>query len=351
MYDQQTLKTHFSEKVSIRTRDGHTLAGTWFPRSAGPARGAVIIQPAVAVPQRYYTDYAGFLADRGFDVLTFDYRGVGRSAPRRLRGYEATMRQWGERDLDAALRWADRSLSEGPRLAVCHSFGGQALGLSEAATDVLSGALLVASGSGWVGHWSGRARRRYERIWRRFVPALTSRAAFGYLPGWAGAGEDLPRGVAREWARWCLSEDHLLEHVPRARERFGWFPHPVRAIQLTDDDYAPAAAVDALLGWFGSAPVDKEIVSPQQLGVERIGHFGFFRERFRSTLWRRSAAWLEARGERQGQATAALVKATAAPKRRSGLDAGLVRVDAGTAGGRGADALVGDAVAAADLEG
>jgi len=32
---------------------------------------------------------------------------------------------------------------------------------------------------------------------------------------------------------------------------------------------------------------------PRELGAERIGHFGFFREQFRDTLWRDAADWLE----------------------------------------------------------
>ena len=34
-------------------------------------------------------------------------------------------------------------------------------------------------------------------------------------------------------------------------------------------------------------------VVPREVGAERIGHFGFFREQFRDTLWRDAADWLE----------------------------------------------------------
>ena len=35
-------------------------------------------------------------------------------------------------------------------------------------------------------------------------------------------------------------------------------------------------------------------VSPREVGAPAIGHFGFFRERFRDNLWRDAALWLEA---------------------------------------------------------
>ena len=35
-------------------------------------------------------------------------------------------------------------------------------------------------------------------------------------------------------------------------------------------------------------------VRPADAGVSRIGHFGFFREQFRDTLWADALAWLDA---------------------------------------------------------
>jgi len=32
--------------------------------------------PATGVPQAYYAKFAAYLAERGFKVLTFDYRGA-----------------------------------------------------------------------------------------------------------------------------------------------------------------------------------------------------------------------------------------------------------------------------------
>jgi predicted alpha/beta hydrolase len=38
----------------------------------------------------------------------------------------------------------------------------------------------------------------------------------------------------------------------------------------------------------GNAPAQ-----PHEVGAKAIGHFGFFRERFRDSLWREAADWLE----------------------------------------------------------
>ena len=44
-------------------------------------------------------------------------------------------------------------------------------------------------------------------------------------------------------------------------------------------------------GWLASATV-----TPADLQVRRIGHFGFFRDQFRQSLWPRAAAALAALG-------------------------------------------------------
>jgi predicted alpha/beta hydrolase len=88
--------------VEFAARDGYRLAGTLYrPRS--PNRRAVLFQAAAGVKQEYYGKFAEYLASRGFAALTFDYRGIGRSRPAKLRGFKARMRDWAELDIGGAL--------------------------------------------------------------------------------------------------------------------------------------------------------------------------------------------------------------------------------------------------------
>jgi predicted alpha/beta hydrolase len=129
-------------------------------------------------------------------------------------------------------------------------------------------------------------------IWRGLVPAAT--AAYGYLPGKLGLGHDLPSGVAREWARWCSQPGYLLSEHPAARARFAHFLKPVRLYSFTDDEYAPRRAVEELASLFVNAPIDSRRLEPRDLGVEKIGHFGFFRPRLERTLWSEALEFLNA---------------------------------------------------------
>lgn len=51
--------------------------------------------------------------------------------------------------------------------------------------------------------------------------------------------------------------------------------------------------IAGMVGVAGEARVDHRHVTPREVGAPAIGHFGFFRERFRDTLWRESAGWLK----------------------------------------------------------
>jgi predicted alpha/beta hydrolase len=240
------------------------------------------------VKRSYYGAFASWLATRGFDVVTFDYRGIGDSA-RCPDG--ATMRQWGELDLAAAVTWASRELTSGGtgRCAIVgHSVGGQMIGLLPEPERVRA-IVAVGAQSGDYRLWPLPSRLAMAALWYGVVPGVTH--AVGYLPGALGIGENLPEGVALEWARWCRTPGYLVGGDGAARrEGFARVRAPVLAFGIEDDPYAPPAAVDALLALYKNARVERRTV-PR--GRRRVGHFGFFRPRFHDTLWCDAAAFLQ----------------------------------------------------------
>jgi predicted alpha/beta hydrolase len=276
--------------LTIPATDGFALAGTCYTPEHPPA-ARVIIGAALGVRQRYYAAFARALAARGFEVITFDYRGIGASAPPRLRGFEARLQDWGTHDLAGALQWAFGRAPERPVLFIGHSVAGQVLPMAEGA-DRLAAILLVASQAGNLGHWSGRDRFRVELFWRGVVPVTTR--LLGRVPGWTmGGGADLPAGVARQWARWGLHRDYLLGEHPEVRERAARITAPTAVISFDDDVYSPRAAVDVLAAWYGPAGAKRVHIHPRDVGARVIGHFGSFRPAHRDTLWARAAQWLE----------------------------------------------------------
>jgi predicted alpha/beta hydrolase len=279
----------FVKNLKIRAGDEFELGATLFEPRASP-RGVVIVNGAMAVRAGYYARFAEHLAASGLAVVTYDYRGVGASRPLNLRGFRATLTEWAQVDARAVHEFARRSYGGLPLVTVGHSFGGQILGLSEDMRDS-AGAVLVAAQHGYFGHWPLPTRLRYAALWHAVLPSVT--ATFGYLPGRFGLGEDVPAGVAEEWASWCRHPDYLIGHHPAARARLARFDRPVLAFSFTDDDYAPDPAVDHLLDSLSHAPLEHRRLAPADLEVDAIGHFGFFRPPFADTLWRDTRWFIE----------------------------------------------------------
>jgi len=281
------------ELLELPAGDGFPVVATVFEPLPGrlPRPAAVVVAPGTGIARGYYAPFARFLACRGFAVLTFDYRGTGDSGAVWGGSLSARMSDWGSLDLAAALDWAGECYPDDAPLVVGHSAGGQLLGLG-AAGRRLGGVLGIAAQSGYYRHWPVRWRFPLGLYWRLAVPMLV--AWRGRLPAWAGVGMELPGGVAREWARWCLSPNYLLDHVDAAqREAYAEIDAPILAFSFDGDFYAPRPAVEAWLGFFPRARRSHRHVAREER--EPVGHFGFFRERQRETLWQEAAAWLESR--------------------------------------------------------
>lgn len=276
--------------IEIPTADGATLGASLFEPKVDP-RAQVIIHGATAVPHRYYRRFATFLAERGFRVLAYDYRGVGASGPTDLRSSTATMTEWAELDAPAAVARLVEERPDLPLLAVGHSFGGQVATLLECVPAPVGVAHVGAQLGALRLHPLSR-RIRYTASLGVVVPALT--AAAGYLPRSAGLGVALPSGVAREWASWCLSPDYYLSAHPEYAPRLASYRGAIYSLGFTDDTFAPPRTVRALLRRHPSARVVHQLVAPRDLGVAELGHFGAFREAHRATLWEAMARFFDA---------------------------------------------------------
>ncbi|MEA3137511.1 MAG: hypothetical protein QOC71_1792 [Thermoplasmata archaeon] len=266
--------------LRLKASDGYPLEASLF-RGKGP--DAVVVAGATGVKRSFYDAFARALAAKGFSVVTLDYRGVGGSRPKRLKGFHATMRQWGELDLDAALQWALRELEPDRLLVVGHSVGGQLLGHASAADEVAA-AYFVGSQSGYWRHWPASGKLGIFTLWHLLIPALSR--PMGYFPSpWFGLGQDLPTGVARQWAHWGRHPDYLLRDGDEVRRRYERIRAPMVATAIARDRFAPEAGVRALLQMYPNAQ--------RRLHLEDdVGHFDWFKPR-NQALWDGAAAWLK----------------------------------------------------------
>ena len=277
-------------EMSLSARDGFALAGTLYEPTAGGEQ-TVIISSATAVRRRYYDRFACFLCGYGLRVITFDYRGIGDSLRGGIKKAEGTMRDWGENDLagvvhSAAAHWP------GARLQVVgHSAGGQFVGLVPG-NERITALLTVGAQSGYWRLWPRPRRYLFATLWYLLMPGLTG--LLGYFPAKRlGLGEDLPGGVALEWARWCRNPAFIIDtDGSPLRQHFETLASPILAYSIADDPLAPQQAVETLLSYYARASTEHRHIHPLDLGLAPLGHFGFFRDKSRTTLWQESLQWL-----------------------------------------------------------
>lgn len=273
---------------------GGSIAATCYTPE-GSARAAVLLHPATAVSQGYYEPFARYLAGLGFIVLTYDYRGTGRSRGRSLRASTVTMSDWIDGDVPAVTQWAKQRYPGLPLLAVGHSVGGHAIALSSAAAH-LEAAVLVASHAGVTRLIKPLGERLRVRFLMRVLGPLAC-AVLGYMPGRRlGLGEDLPAPMMRQWGRWTSLPRYFLDDpAVDAENRMARQRLPLLVLGFSDDPWANPEAIGMLVAPLVNAQVERRQAAPQDAGVPAIGHMGFFRKRCASSLWPQVGDWLLAR--------------------------------------------------------
>lgn len=279
------MTSHAADTFTFEALDGYPLAGTRF-RAQGEPRGSLLVAGATGVPQGFYRRFTDYASARGYEALTFDYRGIGRSRPASLKGFEMEYLDWARLDLAAAVEQIDPE--RGPLYLVGHSFGGHAFGLLPNHQRV-AGAYLFGTGAGWHGWMPLGERLKVATMWNLIFPVLT--AWKGYSP-WKmlGLGEDLPLGVYRQWRRWCKFPHYFFDD-PTMRgieEAYASVRAPIVAANTLDDLWALPRSRDAFVKAYRHAPLQRLDIDPAPFGS--VGHMGYFRPGAQP-LWDEALRW------------------------------------------------------------
>ena len=267
---------------AIPTADGSTLGVRFFEPSGVP-RGAVMVVPAMGVGQAFYGGFARWLAREGYLAVTFDFRGVGASQHRPLRGQRIDIFDWA-RDCAPVLEALRRKAGDLPITWIGHSLGGQIVPFVPG-RESIGKIMTVATGSGY---WRENARPLRRKVWWFwFVIVPLAVKLFGYFPGnRLRIVGDLPRGVIEQWRRWCLSPEYAVGVEEEARAAYAAVTTPIVSISFTDDEMMSEQNTASIHSFYSGAPRTMKRLRPDDVGVKRVGHFGFFRRQFEDSLWR-----------------------------------------------------------------
>jgi len=287
------------KQLRLRAADGYQIGAVFYaalrPRSP---RQVAVLHGGAGIPALRYRRFARFLAEWGIPVLTYDYRGIGLSRPPVLRGFEARIEDWAELDATAAIAWLRERFPHDELLGISHSIGCLPLGGASNAAEQAR-IVLVGAHTGYYGDYRPLYRLPMAFAWHGVMPAVTR--FLGYFPGdRLGLGEDLPAGMALQWAERRLPElrpngaDLAQERMRRLLDNCAALQCPAIAISISDDAFATVAGVTRLLSYFSRLSSLQHVVfTPPDAQVRHLGHFGFFRRAVGMALWPRLLALLE----------------------------------------------------------
>jgi len=271
-----------AKNIQLNTLDGVQIAANLYSTSS-PKLNLIVVAPAAGVPQNYYRKFAQFASQNfDFDVLTFDYRGIGASLNHHIKQDKSYMSEWGSHDMNEALRWGRSRYAK--VFLIGHSVAGQVFPKAEHAKSVTA-AYFVCTQTASKRFWSGWPKVVVNLFW--YVGLPIANKIYGYMPGWLlGGSEHLPLQVTREWRKWGLHPKGVLQGDQRIVDQFNRLRIPIHFVNVEDDRImAPVAATREIMHYYGNAVTTFQHIRPRDLRIKKLGHFGFFSSGHKEKLW------------------------------------------------------------------
>jgi predicted alpha/beta hydrolase len=287
-------------RVQVRALDGYELGAYFYPAPPSvlvPQRAAVV-HCGAAIPAARYRRFAAFMAACGIPTLVYDYRGIGLSRPKALRGFRAAIEDWAEYDCGGALAWTRERFPDAELLGIAHSIGALLVGGAPNSREH-DRLVFVGGHTGYFGDYHPRYRWPMTAVWHALMPAIT--LVLGYFPASRlGLGEDIPARIALQWASRRSPELRPrgigpgYARVQALLDRCAELQRPALIVSISDDAFATEGGVKRLLSYYPRLfPLERIMYTPADAGTRRIGHFGLFGRRAGAALWPRLLAQLE----------------------------------------------------------
>lgn len=275
------------ETLTIKCKDGYSLTARFYAANAASRKALpILICPATGITAQFYHSFNVWLQAQGYDVLCFDFRGIGQSLNGPLKKSKASIVQWGQLDIPAAIdALRDRTKAE-QVILVGHSAGGQLLGIVPN-YDKVAKVIAVSGSTGHVKGLKGRTKLLAPVMFDVIFPL--SRFTLGYGPtSKIGMGENLPKDVAKQWAQFCSKPGYVLnaigKTVAKTANHHEQITCPITVLWSSDDEIATEANVKDLIRLYPNAQTSHKELKPSSFGHKAIGHMLMFK-RSHQNLW------------------------------------------------------------------
>lgn len=280
------------EKLNITCKDGYSLSATFYDSSAANANLPILISPATGITQGFYRAFAEWLSEQGHQVMVFDYRGIGASLHGPLKQSNASIQDWGQLDIPAAIDALLLKTGKKQVILLGHSAGGQLLGITPNYKKVAK-VIAVSGSTGHVKGLKGRTKQLAPVMFHLIFPLSNLFKGYGATK-MLGMGENLPKNVAKQWAQFCSRPGYVENAIGKTifQDFHLEISSPMTVFWSSDDEIATEANVKDLIRLYPNAATKMHELVPQDLGHKYIGHMSMFKKSHQN-IWSIIAKELE----------------------------------------------------------
>lgn len=270
------------EKLILITQDQIHLTAHLFKPENDNGK-IIVINSATGVKQQVYFSFAQFFAEKGFTVITYDYRGIGLSKPRKMRNFKASMRMWGSEDFRTITEFVVNNFPDYQKFCLGHSVGALIVGMNER-SEIFERFVFVATQNAFIGNLKWNTKMEAFFGFGLAQPFFTE--LFGYFPAhWFGLGESLPKNCAYDWRTLILNKKSTGKLLLKTNDYSKRLNQKVLVLYAEDDVWLTEKGVKSLLSdVYSDLKPTYRLMKTSESEKGEIGHVNFFRS-YNKKLW------------------------------------------------------------------
>lgn len=270
------------EELKLITADQFSITAHLFLPEKSNGR-LLLINSATGVKQQLYFSFASYFSEKGFAVITYDYRGIGLSKPARMKGFKASMRIWGSVDYKTLTDYIKIHFDDYKKYVLGHSVGALILGMNED-SRIFDELVFVGTQNAFIGNL--KFRTKIEAILGFGIVQPVTTGLLGYFPAqWFGLGESLPKNCASDWRTLILNRKSTNRLLEKTGDSSKDLQQRVLVIRAEDDAWLTEKGVKSLLkDTYPNLKPNYRLVKASESEQGEIGHVNFFRS-YNKNLW------------------------------------------------------------------
>lgn len=270
------------KSIDLSTVDNYTLSAHLFePKNSN--KKLLLINSATGVKQHIYFSFAQFFSEHGFTVITYDYRGIGLSKPKKMKGFQASMKIWGAEDYKTLTQYIKTNFPDHQKFCLGHSLGALILGMNQD-SGMFEEFIFVGTQNAFVGNL--KFKTKIEAYLGFGIAQPLSTKILGYFPAnWFGLGESLPSGSAFDWRILILNKKSTNKLLEKVKDFSKDLTQKVFVIRAEDDAWLTEKGVRSLLeNTYPNMIPTYRLIKTSESEKNEIGHINFFRS-YNRKLW------------------------------------------------------------------